>query len=676
MRTPARGQTPADPLLSTSPSQNDQVTTRSTTAKNRYRYVDGHDRTPNDTNWENYIVILGASVTKLEGPVYGIIGEPVTIAPKGKKKKSQRGGFYVRELFENTIGSEAYKVERDNLEFITKIRHDSQLEGLLFRPARYLNIVGELEYCQVVEVHLNDEGLPEGLTVMNRGDEPSQGDDHILNPDQLKICSMNEYMLDYGAGLGKKKELRVNRTGVEFVENIESMTDILTLRGKSSVFLQVTCDMGEEITYLTEVGEWKQTTPEEYFETEVYEAEDPEEEPAPIPTGKLKAVKVKKEKKAKIKVAVPKKSKVTKTLFPEKDRDSESEDEDEDEDEDVLTGIDNFVITPRVKKSASTSSKFDIQVNELRRERHEAIMNQDLLDGKFRGMTIEARADRLYRMESKRGQYLNSKTLFQIWFFGNIGEDPIAYFAPFERVPTSEVQGIPNEKWTTSTPPDKWVKTMKELSECLAVLADICHQYYRYDVYTAVEAIARKAYRMSDMNLAMAGVNAYRDLYCNALAAVVDGAVEGLTGEKLLETALGEVHPSSKSYSDIIVDRLQRVSAGAQWGKTTTPGTGNGGRGDGSRGGRGDGARGDGGRGDGGKGEGGKGDKSKKAMTEAQKDLIPVINGRKVCLAFMSTRDCKRPECIFLHDASPEVPEGLRNFFRKRFGPAKSAPQQ
>ena len=41
------------------------------------------------------------------------------------------------------------------------------------------------------------------------------------------------------------------------------------------------------------------------------------------------------------------------------------------------------------------------------------------------------------------------------------------------------------------------------------------------------------------------------------------------------------------------------------------------------------------------------------------------VDERKVCLAFMSVKDCKRPECLFLHDTSQDVPEELRNYFRK-----------
>ena len=203
---------------------------------------------------------------------------------------------------------------------------------------------------------------------------------------------------------------------------------------------------------------------------------------------------------------------------------------------------------------------------------------------------------------------------------------------------------------------------MKELSECYAVISEIAHEYFRYDIYMAFQAIAKKAHGMYDLDLAMAGVNAYRDLYGGALGAIVEGAVDGLTGDHLLQVALGEVHPSSKSYNDIICDRLQRVNAGAQWGKPA-----------GAK--KGDGKSSDGRTSDGKAGDG-KGGDAKKGMTEAQKELVPSVEGRKVCLAFMSAKDCKRSDCLYLHDASKDVPEGLRNYFRKRFGVVKPKSKQ
>ena len=653
-RTPLKGASDPNPL--NLPSNVEGVTTRSASGKAQYRYVENDGESPSETLWQNYIVKLDASVTQLEGPVFGIIGEPVSVQPKGKKKQSQREGYYVREIFHDSVGTEAYLVERSNIECVTKICHVAHLDNLLFRVGRKVDYEGKLQYCQIVDVDTNANGDPAGLVGINRGDEPTLENRYHVDVEDFKVCTMIEYMTNYGSGETKSKWKKVNQTGSLLAENLTSSTELKQYQGRSKVFCKIDCDMGEELPYLSEIGDYTQITPEEYLETEAYEPTV--EEKPPVKTKK--GVTVKKES---ITVKA-KKVKVKKELFLEQELDSESEDDDPDPDgPDIPDEIEDFVISPVVAKAPTASNKYGLVVTDLRRERHQAIFNKSFMEGKWKLMSIEAKAEKMYRMESKRGRYNNTRTVFQIWFFGNIGEDPMAYFMPYEKVPLSEVQGIPNAKWTTSVEPTKWIRSMKQLSECLNILSEIAHEYYRYDVFMAIEAIAKKAHLMHDMDLAMAGVNAYRDLYEGALGAIVDGAVDGFKGDLLLRIALGEVHPSSKAYSDIISDRLLRVNAGAQWGKASS-GTVGGGKNY---------------KGDGNGGKGDKGDKDKsekpKGMSDAQKELVPSVNGRKVCLAYMSIRDCKRKDCLFLHDASPEVPEGLRGYFRKRFGAPKPSQQ-
>ena len=578
LRTPAKGATDANPFASTSPLDNTGpagpkptgATTRAASGKARFQYVLYDGDTPTDTSWTNYIVKLDATVTQLEGPVFGIIGEPVSAAPKGKKKQSQREGYYVREIYRDSIGSEAFVVQRDNIECVSMNRHQAQLDNLLFRPGRKVNYDGKLEYCQIVDIDTNTIGELDGLIAINRGEDPTEENQYHVDVEDFKVCTMLEYMTNYGAGESKPKWKKVNQTGSLLSENLMTPTDLKQYQGKSKVNFVISCDMGQELTYLSELGEPKQISPEEYLNEEIFDT--PEATPEEV---KVKPI-MKKKKASEPKITVKvKKEKVKKVLFTEEETNSESEDEDEPAENapsTVVDEIDDFTFQTPEPKTASVSNKYGIVVTELRRGRHLAVMNSTYQEGKWKLMTIEAKADKMYRMESHRGRYGNNRTVFQIWFFGNIGEDPIAYFMPYEKVPLSEVQGIPNGKWTTSVEPVKWIRSMKQLSECLNVVSEIAHEYYRYDVFMAVKAIAKKAHLLSDLDLHMAGVNAYRDLYERALSAIVDAAVDGFTGGNLLEVALGQVHPTSKAYSDIISDRLQRVNAGSQWGKAQNSG--------------------------------------------------------------------------------------------------------
>ena len=170
LRTPARGATNADPFSSPASSPTASVgpgpagrkpgaTTRSVTGKTRFNYVLYDGDTPTETSWMNYIVKLDANVTHLEGPVFCIIGEPVSTALKGKKKQ----GYYVREIYRDSVIPKAYVMESDNIECVPIGRHQAQLDNLLFSVGQKVNYDVKLEYCQIVDTDTNTIGDQEGL---------------------------------------------------------------------------------------------------------------------------------------------------------------------------------------------------------------------------------------------------------------------------------------------------------------------------------------------------------------------------------------------------------------------------------------------------------------------------------------------------------------------------------
>ena len=651
----------ASALLNSPPRA--KAVTRNDTTLGRYRYVDESGEYPTDTDWEYSIVILDAHLTQMDGPVFGIVGGPASVVSKSKQKSSQREGVYVRELYGNSMGSEEFIADRNRLEFVSESRHKAQLDQLRYRAGRIISDEGLVQYVQVTETYGINPDEPTDLIVVLRGEDPDV-DSFEITPSELTRCSMVEYVLNYGGGEPLSSLSKINKSGCLLEERITCETDLIRQRSNSKSYYTITCDMGQELTFLNQHGENEQTTPEEYMVSEVFDDVplEPEAEKKPVAKIKVKQPIVKKETKSKIKVKVPKVPKTKKKIsFVEADMNSESELDDEIDDDDA-DQVEPFVVVDPPSSSSSVNNKYSMQVNELGLQRHNALFNDQLLNGKWKSMSIEARAERLIRMESKRGKYETTKTAFLIWFFGNFGTDPIAYLLPYAKVPTSEKQCIPNGKWTTSVNPARWIMSMKDLSQCLDVLTGIARLYFKPDVYIAIEAISQKAYDWHDMDLAMAGVNAYRDLFQGALGAIVDGAVDGLKGNELLECGLHEVHPASKAYSEIICDRLQRVTAGSQWGPSQA-------RAGGGRGGGGDKDRG-GGKKD---AENTKSDPEKPTkppltMSEEQKNLVPKIGDRKVCLANMSARGCITNDCHFLHDGTAVVPQGLKNYFRKRFG--------
>ena len=497
-RTPSKAESDASLLLRSpellpkSPERTSKATTRNDTARGRYKYVENESEYPNDTDWEHYIVILDASITKMEGPVFGIIGGPASVVSKTKKKSSQRQGVYVREIYHDAMGVDEFVVDRNRLEFVTKKRHVKQLDHLKYRTGRIVGDNDTLLYVQVCEIQCDNDGVPQHLVVIQRGDDTVEDNKLAIDASRFHKCSPIEYMLNYGCGENKSREGKVNKTGRLLEGRISNSTDLKRQRGPSQTFFTIDCDMGSELPYLNEEGESEVTTPEEYLINEIYDDIIVEVKPVAKPikkvairmtTGKQAAVK----KEPKIKVKVPKTRK--KISFTETDNNSESEDE---EDPEVEDPIDSFELSDPVEKSKISSNKYSMVVSELGFQRHNAIFNDQLFNGKWKTMSVEGRAERLYRMESKRGKYENTKTAFLTWFLGNFGTDPLAYLLPYAKVPTSAKQCIPNEKWTTSVAPTKWVTSMKDLSQCIHTLTDLARLYFRHDVYIAIEAITRK----------------------------------------------------------------------------------------------------------------------------------------------------------------------------------------
>ena len=141
--------------------------TRSATARAAYKYVEKLGQSPSCTDISGYVVLLASSITSFEGPVWGITGEPVTVKTKSR---SQRAGIYVRELYKNTVGETAFVVEKDGLEFVTHARHFADMDNLLFRYGRVIDVdLDQIINVQVVGLDLDSRDIPYGLLVNPRG---------------------------------------------------------------------------------------------------------------------------------------------------------------------------------------------------------------------------------------------------------------------------------------------------------------------------------------------------------------------------------------------------------------------------------------------------------------------------------------------------------------------------
>ena len=191
---------------------------------------------------------------------------------------------------------------------------------------------------------------------------------------------------------------------------------------------------------------------------------------------------------------------------------------------------------------------------------------------------------------------------------------------------------------------------------------EMAHIYLRPDVANTVTIIYKKVNYWCDSNFPVHAVNAYRDLFCGALANVVNAAVDGDTGETLSKVARDECSPNSDVYITTITNRQNRVDDGRSWliANARQPPSNKSDNGNGNL-------------------NGNSSSSSEKAkspvkrgMPDAQKALVPIVDGRSICLANLSVRGCKRPDnCKYSHETSKPVPLALETFFKNRFGAKK-----
>lgn len=653
---------PSPSVILVTPARTSKAQTRSDSSKPTPLFVAADGDRPTVTDVSDYIVILDADITDLDGPIFGIIGEPVSVKSKGK---SQRPGVYVRELFQGSIGETAWVVNKSGLEFITAARHAADMDHLLYRHGRIIDpLSNEICYGQVAQLNFDGVGTPNGLYICPRG---LQGSEHWLrsNPWDFQLASSLEFMLNYGAGEKDGRHQVITRWGLAMSNRIGTATTLKTLIGYQKGRPSVDINFKDEVIFLSADGSPKTCSADEFLANEVFHCPYP---PVVVRTKTKKAKKPIKVativKPAKKKASVP----VTKALLYSSESDSDTISQpltppaNGDSDSEASSqAIEDVTPTPEQLSSTAAravlENKYGIRMSAFQLERHNAIFKKDLFRGKWMTMTLEARADRIYRSEMKRGVYDTTKTAVQSFLQGNLGSDPISYYMPFDKVPLSEKQSLPMEKWTLTVPPRRWVKTMKELDGCFHVVNEMAHLYLRVDVANAVSVLYKKVNYWSDTNFPVHAVNAYRDLYCGALAAVVDAAMDGDEGSILSQVARDECSPNSDVYISTITNRQNRVDDGRSWlivPKALQKSSNNKTKGDET-------AK---------EGSGGK-DKTN-GMSPVEKAHIPMNGSRQICLANLSARGCRRQEnCGYLHEEAAVPPE-LAGYFQKRFGAAKN----
>jgi hypothetical protein len=616
------------------------------------RFVTVEATQPRTTDLTNYVVVLDASVTCMEGPVYGVVGEATTVKSKDRStvRSSGKEGRIVRELVGDVIGEETYRVLKSSLYYITKAQYDTKLDGLIYRFGRTFDSAKKILYIQATGVEeLDGEGIPTNLEVRPRGAE-DDSKDFGMTPDIFETVSQLEYILGYGEGEPKSRDYNVRRWGLEILGNVGIARDAESLLPRSDKAPKFTIDMNKSIEFLWPNGDTKTVIPEEYLVEEVYtldplEASETDDEPLELrPAIKKKAASKKTKSKPKKKVKAKAKVKVKKKIsFDVEDSNSESDTGAEDDDDD---DIGNFTVNaPRVP--TSVYNKHGINMSSQQYVQHQSVFNPSLCNGKWFDMTIEGRADTILREEGYRGVYPVTRTSTLIILCANFGVAPMSYFLPLDKVPTSAKQTLPSTSWKTNSEPVKWVETSRELVETIKVICGIANIYFRQDIAEAYNSLYVKALFWADVEMEPVGVIAYRDLYDSAMATVINAAITGVAGSQLSLLMEQHIVPGSTAYTTIISNRLTIIDGGRAWKMGTKK--------DGDRK----------------KDDQGKLEKKKKALSDVEKAAVPMVDGRRVCLAFLSAKGCNRADSCPFNHADANLPAILEPYFKRRFGKRK-----
>lgn len=608
-------------------------------------FVDKVGDRPNRTNWINWVIVMPAATTDMEGPVYGILVHPTTVQSKGRKSRtSPENAWGARVLTGETATGPVICVKKSELEFATESRFDAEADSRLYRYGRIIK--EEVILCvQVTGVHATPEG-PVTLLVTCRGQEPIVSSWTIQSTTFFRITQA-QYVVGFGHGEPKKRRTQFTRWGDYFDTMIGKTSDLKGLLKPKSATPVINPTGGEILNVLDPHGDDITIDVDEYVQDDILAVDHLEEDEfehveadswesfgtpksrndAPnvngpkSPTGNDKALPA-----------------VARTLgFSGMSLNGGSS----------IGGLTQKQPQPMLKPTAEVYSKHGVNMNALQVVQHNAVLQPRNIDkGKWDLMSPDSRAEWILRQETNRGVYTVTKTSTMIIVLVTIGSDPLAYFIPIEKVPSLAKQALPNKKWSTVEEPTKWINTMEELVETLKVVAGIATRYFRPDVSEAFMSIYNKAHEWIDMNLPQRGVNAYRDLYSAAIGKAIEATVEGYEGYSITRMALMELHPTSETFTACITDRLNRIDAGRAWGSTST-------------------------------GAGVETDKnnsdkaSKKKMSDEQRALIPTdpATGKQVCLAYQTKKGCSKTSeaCRFEH-LKKDIPVGLRNFVRVTHG--------
>ena len=612
------------------------------------------DDIPADVDLINYVVVVPAYISGLDGPSYGYIMSqtsiPGTISKTGASPR-QLIAFEVGELIGGVSNGNTTIVRKNELVFANEDHFELDADTSLYSFGRTIN--GSLVICvQVTDFRIDttDPSKPKlFLTLSCRNSFP------IVAPWEVKASAFvetnfNEFALGFGHNCDKAKFNKLNKWGVHFNAEVGKAPSLDLLYATSATprfdfsketlvyFLDGDDDQCESILH-DHIA--KNILLSVLSSTIVPSPSANSPAVAPSMNGKFAAASISNN-------ATPAVSK--KLSFAPADDASVADSIEH------FDGMQGASSAPQMSSAPFVKSGSGFHMNAIQVANHTALFDPTIYSGTFISLPMESRAEFLLSKESMTAQYHVNRSAIMTIMDGSFGIKALSSFNATSIVPMDKKEFVDTNKWNVSTQPTAWIESMPTLAKTVKNIVGIIQRYYRPDIARALNQVYEHAYYWADTQFPQHGVNAYRDFYRGVIASTLMAATQGLRCEALTALTCSELAPSSSVYNLTITARQLRLNSGSAWGNVSQN-SGNQQKlnPDSSKKNK----------------KNNNGNATVRDMTDAIAASIPKgADGTPMCLAFQSAKGCNRPSCTFSHDALA-IPAILQPLIIARHGALK-----
>ena len=597
---------------------------------------------PPDADLLNFVVIVPAFLSGLDGPSYGYIQSQTSILGTISKRVSSRQviAYVVGELIGGVSNGNTTVVKRAEIVFAKQTRFDLNVDSSLYAFGR--TIKDDIIVCaQTIDARIDDSDAKKPklfFTVACRNGSPIAAPWEIA-ASRFVETNFNEFSVGFGHGAEKGKFNKLEKWGVYFNSEVGKTHSVDGLF-KTSSTPRAIVHKEQLILFLDGDGDPAELDLQEYISENIL-VDVHTSIHAPSPSVSAPSIFSSAAPPRSLPAAAPTPLVPKKLSFAP-------------DDVSITDSIDRFdglqglasapVIAPPYTKSGS-----GFHMNVIQVANHNALFEPSLFSGTFANLPLESRAEFLFSKEQQGALYHVTRSAIMIIMDGSFGTKALASFNATSIIPMDKKEFVDTNKWNVITQPTSWIESMSTLAKTVKNVVCIVQRYYRPDIALALNLVYEHAYYWADSLLPQHGVNAYRDLYRGVLTSTIMAATQGLRGDALVDLTRSELAPSSSVYHLTITARQLRLNSGSAWNGVTHPTSAK----------------------QNPSGGGGAKKNTDRDLSDAQTRVIPKgSDGQPMCLAFQSVKGCQRPVCTFSHEAL-DIPPILLPVLKARYGKLK-----